>query len=432
MRASTLIPGFLISVILSAAVSADVVVTRLDAEKTVRGISLSIEGGQLSVQTADGKVEKISAAEVVEAVALPAPSPPIASKRPFEVVLLDGSRIRGILLAAPADHLRVQCASLAPGHNVLVLPIEELLQVRRVAGATIPGASRLVRVPDNDAAYRLDGSKITGTIESFGESGATMDRGDLGARTIAYDDLAALYVDNSAGAPQSGLLAVARMNDGSTLVLQPGFSITKGVLTGKTPAGIAIQAPASKLVALGFRGGRFEHLSDRTPQRIERTPFFPLPEGAAKGVMLDFVCPVRMDRSPDDRAITLAGRGYFKGIGVRPTTALTWDLMSGELKGEFTRFEALCGIDDEVLGAGYGRGGGTGSVVFTVELDGKEVWRSPVIRGGKPPERVSVVLGEARTLTLRVLVVPKAMMPKGREDSTELDNAVWARPLLIR
>ena len=54
------------------------------------------------------------------------------------------------------------------------------------------------------------------------------------------------------------------------------------------------------------------------------------------------------------------------------------------------------------------------------------------MRGGKAASRLSLALGKARTLTLRVIVVPKANMPEGREDSTELDNAVWARPLLIR
>ena len=254
-----------------------------------------------------------------------------------------------------------------------------------------------------------------------------MDRGGLGARTIPYDDLAALFIDNAAGPARTGLFAVARMYDGSTFVLQEGFSIKKGILHGKTSAGIVIEAPASKLVALGFRGGRFEHLSDRAPERVERTPFFPLPEGSAKGVMLDFVCPVRMDRSPDNRRITLGGRQFFKGIGVRPTTALTWKLESG-----LRRFEALCGIDDEVLGPGYGRGAGSGSVIFVVELDGKEAWRSGVVKGGEPPQRANVSIGNARSLTLRVIVVPKAQMPGGREDSTELDNAVWARPLLIR
>ncbi|MHC4940909.1 MAG: NPCBM/NEW2 domain-containing protein [Planctomycetota bacterium] len=406
---------------------ADIVVTRLEEKKAVRGISLAADAKRLSLQTTDGKVVEVPVDQVIEAVSVPAPAAPPESKRPFEVTLVDGSVIRGTLGAAKPDHLRIVCVGLGSGAQTLEISIEEVLSVRRVAGAKVPGASRLVQVRDQDAAYRLDGSRVTGTVETFEEEGVRLDRGELGARTVPYTDLAALFIDNIPGDPPSGLLAVARLHDGSSFVLPSGFRIARGQLSGKTPSGVPVRAPAGHLVSLGFRGGQFEHLSDRTPSAVERKPFFPLPEGPAREVMLDFVCPVRLDRSPDGRPITLQGRRHYKGIGVRPETALSWKIGKG-----FRRFTALCGIDDEVLGPEYGRGAGPGSVIFRVELDGKEVWNSGVVEGGKAPKPVAIDLGSARTLTLRVTVVPADKMPEGRTDSTELDNAVWARPLLIR
>jgi len=65
-------------------------------------------------------------------------------------------------------------------------------------------------------------------------------------------------------------------------------------------------------------------------------------------------------------------------------------------------------------------------------VDGKEVWRSEPVEGGKPPVPVHVSLEGAKTLTLAVTLVPPDLMPKGIPDSPELDNAVWARPLLVR
>jgi hypothetical protein len=44
---------------------------------------------------------------------------------------------------------------------------------------------------------------------------------------------------------------------------------------------------------------------------------------------------------------------------------------------------------------------------------------------------VSVPVEGARTLTLVVSLVSPALA-KGTPDTPELDNAVWARPLLIR
>ena len=65
-------------------------------------------------------------------------------------------------------------------------------------------------------------------------------------------------------------------------------------------------------------------------------------------------------------------------------------------------------------------------------MDGKEVYVSPPQLGGRDPARVKLDVAGAKTLTLEVGLLPKSKMPKGVIDSPELDNAVWARPLLIR
>lgn len=405
----------------------DVVVTRLDREEPERGISLVVDLKRLSIQTADGKVVDGPIEEVIEARFVPAPVLQAAKASPFEVRLLDGSRIRGTILETKPDFLRIQSPTLSPGNKWLLISIEEIVEVRRVAGARIPGAAKLVRIRDQDAAYRLDGSRVSGTVSAFAKKGVRMDRGDLGERLIPYSDLAALFVDNDVPDRPSGIHATARFADESSVVLPLGFRIARGEISGKTASGIAIRAKTNQLVSLGYRGGRFDHLSDLATQSIERKPFFPLPELPARKVMLDFVCPVRLDRSPDNNPIRLHGRRFEKGIGVRPETTISW-----KLDGTYKRFRTTCGIDDEVLGAEYGRGAGTGSVVFRVLLDDKEVWNSGIVSGGKAPKHVELKLGTARKLSLQVRVVPSDLLPDGRTDSTELDNAVWAQPLLIR
>jgi len=67
-----------------------------------------------------------------------------------------------------------------------------------------------------------------------------------------------------------------------------------------------------------------------------------------------------------------------------------------------------------------------------LQVDGRTVFASEPVEGGKPPVPVSVPVAGAKTLTLIVSLVPKTKMPKGMTDGPELDNAVWARPLLIR
>jgi hypothetical protein len=412
------------------AARADVLVKTLDGTEPVRGISLVADEKTVAVQTAAGTATQVPTAQVVEVVTLPPPPAPPAASEPFEVEIDDGSRLRGTLLApagAPGEKVRLKSSVLFEPDGSLDIPIDTVVAVRRVDGTHVPGASRLVRMPGHDAAYRLSGARVEGTLAGFTNSGIAMDRGELGSGEIAYKELAAIFVDNPKRELPDELRVVARIADGSSVVLTRSFHVTAGQLRGETPSGLSVRIPTSRLAALSFLGGSFVHLSDLEPTDVKRTPFFPVPEGPAAEVTLDFLCPVRMDRSPDGHVITLGGQQYFKGIGVRPTTELTYDL-----GGKFKTFEATCGIDDEVLGPDYGHGGGTGSVVFTVKVDGQVVKETRPVEGGRDPEPVRVPVEGAKTLTLIVSLVPPDKSPKGSSDSPELDNAVWARPILIR
>lgn len=409
----------------------DVVVTTLEGAEPLRGISLTADEKSVSIQTATGTAAQVAAGQVVEIVTVPPPAAPPAASHPFEVELTDGSRLRGAL-SAPADadtgeKVRLKSPVLFESGGSLDIPLDAVLAVRRADGAKMPGASRLVRMPEQDAAYRLSGARLEGTVRAFTNAGVEVDRGELGSGDIPYKDLAAVFVDNARGALPEELRIVARLADGSTVVLGKGFRVAAGQLSGETPTGLSVRVPTSRVAALSFVGGSFVHLSDLAPTEVNREPFFPLPEGAAAEATLDFLNPVRIDRSPDNNVISLGGQHYFKGIGVRPRTELTFDLGT-----RFRTFEALCGIDDEVLGPGYGRGAGTGSVVFTVKVDGKVAYESPPVQGGKAPAAVRLPVAGARTLTLIVSLVPPEKAPKGAPDTPELDNAVWARPLLIR
>ena len=422
-RVRRLLPA-LLALAAASAVHADVLVSTLDGGPPARGLSLKVSGGRLSFQSPEGKVLQIPAADVVEVVTVPAPVRPPKKTHPFEVELTCGSRIRGQLGAAPEDVCKIRSQIVGQ----LSISIDHLRGIRRADGRTTPGTAQLVRIPDRDAGYRIDGGRVEGVLTLFAPNGIRIDRGgNFGERTIRYRELAALYIDNPQTPTPQGLHLIARLSSGDAIVLVQGFSIEGGVLRGETPTGIAIRVPVQHVAALTFQGGRFVYLSDKEPQRVERKPFFPLPESPAKPAMLEFVCPVRKDLSPDGSPITLKKRRYFKGIGVRPYTAMTF-----ELDGSYRFFEARCGIDDEVLGPGYGRSGGTGSVVFRIDVDGKKAYETGIVRGGADPVRVRVPIDGAKTITLIVQLVPAAKMPKGVADSPALDNAVWARPLLIR
>ncbi len=417
----------LLPLLLSAA-RADVVVTLLGDEAPLRGISLGADQNGVSIHSADGQVSRVAAGRVIEVATVPPPAAPSGGAWPFEIELTDGSRLRGSIENGPDEGtLRVRSAMLRGTDGYVDLLIEQVRAVRRVTGADVPGTSRLVRIADRDAAYRLSGARIEGFVARFLATHVEVEREGSARREIPYGDLAALFVDNPEVPRPEELYVVARLADGSALVLRQDFRVAAGVLSGTLPSGPLLRVSVAHLVALSFQGKSFVYLSDLPPLSIRREPFFPLPEGPASAALLDFVCPVRFDRSPDDRPITVEGRRYFKGIGARPRTELRYDV-----QGKYARFEAECGIDDEVLGPGYGRGAGEGSVVFTVIGDERKLLETPPVHGGKPARKIRVDITGVRTLTLVVGLVPPEQMPKGEADSPELDNAVWARPLLIR
>lgn len=116
----------------------------------------------------------------------------------------------------------------------------------------------------------------------------------------------------------------------------------------------------------------------------------------------------RAGHSVDGAPLTLGGAAFPHGIGTHANSEWTIDL-----KGQATRFAAVVGVDDE--------SGDEGSVVFVVWVDGKEVQRSKVMRGGDEPVVVSVDLRGARELMLMV---------EDAGDGIDHDHANWAGAML--
>jgi alpha-galactosidase len=110
-------------------------------------------------------------------------------------------------------------------------------------------------------------------------------------------------------------------------------------------------------------------------------------------------------RSVDGNALSIGGTGFARGVGTHARGAIEVDLAGGA-----SRFEASVGVDDEVFW-------GLGSVVFRVEVDGKTVFQSGVMRRGMSAVPVSVGLAGARRLRLVV---------ENAGNGIDFDHADWA------
>lgn len=111
----------------------------------------------------------------------------------------------------------------------------------------------------------------------------------------------------------------------------------------------------------------------------------------------------KVNKSIDGNPITLNGKVY-QGVGTHADSK-----MIVSLGGKGKRFTALAGLDDE--------SSEKGSVVFRIEADGKEVYKSPLMKKGKKPVKIDVNLKGVDRLVLEVL---------SGGDGINNDHADWA------
>jgi hypothetical protein len=111
---------------------------------------------------------------------------------------------------------------------------------------------------------------------------------------------------------------------------------------------------------------------------------------------LDITCvssgwtPARWNKSLDGNTLSIAGKKYRKGMGTHAPSKMVINL-----HGEAVRFNAKVGLDDEMRG-------GVGTVEFVVSVDGREPWKSGVMRSGDRTKQVDVPLDGASIITLEV------------------------------
>ncbi|UCG56368.1 MAG: NPCBM/NEW2 domain-containing protein [Phycisphaerales bacterium] len=113
----------------------------------------------------------------------------------------------------------------------------------------------------------------------------------------------------------------------------------------------------------------------------------------------------QIDRSVQEKPISIGGKRFDKGVGTHATSAMYIDL-----KRDAKRFSAFVGVDDEV-------NGNVGSVEFRVYGDHKLLWTSGLIKAGDRAREADVDLRGVKTLMLLV---------KSGGDGVSYDHANWA------
>jgi NPCBM/NEW2 domain-containing protein len=118
---------------------------------------------------------------------------------------------------------------------------------------------------------------------------------------------------------------------------------------------------------------------------------------------------VQLNRSVNGKKMTMGGRIYHRGIGTHATSRIVY-----QRPEDCQTFAATIGCDQKAL---------AGSIIFVVQGDGKEIFRSPVLRATSDPMDIRVPIGGCKEL---------ALILENGGDRINADLGNWANSRFLR
>jgi hypothetical protein len=332
------------------------------------------------------------------------------------LVLADGGFLPANVLAAGKADLSVESAKL----GALKLPLDAL---SGIIFRLPPHPAELDALLDSvargqgqtDRLVLDNGDELTGLIEVETLAGDILRiKGALGPVEVPVRRVVALVFNPALRrqpAADHGYMVPAGaewigLSDGARLLaakLQMDGAGQTPTLQWTTLSGAKWKAAATDLVFLmprpaGGFPGRAIYLSDIRPSEYRFLPY------------LETKWPYKTDRNVTGGQLRCGGRLYLKGLGVHSAARLSY-----KLDQPWRRFQAEAGIDDST--------GGKGSVGFRVFVDGTLRYSSPPVRGGMPPQAISIDLAGAKQLDLVV---------DYGEAGDVMDHADWLNARLVK
>lgn len=319
------------------------------------------------------------------------------------LVLSDGGRVAGEILAADADHLTVD--TLLFGEVKIPRRRVELVLVRPPSDPAVRQSlirDLLASPIEDDQLVLENGDRLSGRWRGLADEKSddgerqvfkvSTPGGPLSVETTrvrAVRLLAGKAPPTVAETPR----AIVGFRDGSrlavslleltaqSLTLEPYDPLTKSApwkaVDGKAAGAITFVQPL---------GGRSLYLSDRAADSFKHAPF------------LGREYPYQRDKSVEGTPLVARQRTYLKGLGMRSAGILVY-----AIDPQAKRFEAEVAVDDLALALGSSGeiASGLGSVEFRVLVDGQEKARA-TLRGGQAPQSVAVDVAGGKKLTLYV------------------------------
>lgn len=347
-------------------------------------------------------------ARIVRFEGLVPPVSPNLDEARAEVTLHGGDRLFGRLRGGRAELIDLEVT----GGIHLGLALDEIASL--VFPERIPKLGSVAPSParEGDRIYRRAGSGldvIDGGIEEFTTDGVRIHGETVGDKTIAWSEIAALFVEDLDGGPTAradhGVPIAVDLADGGRLrgaletLGEKGCSLV-------TLNGEKVLVPLAVIELLLVDDGSISFLSSIEPS--EAPPSLPF------GDDLGMRWPHRVDRSVLGGRLAAGGQVHPRGLGVHAPSRIVW-----KLDGSWGHLRALVAVDDESRRLPM-----HGSVVFRVLVDGQKRFESRELHAGDLPIPTGVLdLSGARELVLEV---------DPSDGSTIADRADWLAPILWR
>jgi hypothetical protein len=334
-------------------------------------------------------------------------APPTPAAELAEVELANGVRWIGHLRGGRGEDLLLGFGA----RGELPLPYGEYRRVEILSRTAGRGA--LLPPPEgSDRIYRVVGDAldvVDGIVTGYDESGIAIEDAAGRERRIGWKETAALLFG---GAEATWTLG----ERSATLLLRDGSAVRgslapapRGVLALALGEGQRLELAPGEVWSVELHGPGFVRLGELDPAAVEKVPFFA--DGPAPYYLTD--------RGLLGGPLRIGGKGFARGLALRPICDLRY-----ELGGAYRGFRGRVGIDDACEPERHRDETWYGTVRFRIEVDGREVWASPVVRAGQPALAIPPLdLSGARSLVLRTDFADG--LPAG-------DLPVWIAPILLR
>lgn len=326
-----------------------------------------------------------------------------------EFHFVSGDRLKGQIVELSGDTLSVETAAAGP----LPVPLASLrgFLTMPVEGRVGRRAIELVTGDDEDPTGKMDQildrrlARYEGIIEAVNSKELSLDHERL-RQVVPLNilHLAGVRLARDAQDPRPTLpsqpFVKIHTRDGSAVEgLLASAEQGKWKLRPTWEPGKLLPVPVEEVVSVEVLNGQAIYLSQLDPSDVqEETVLAPRRR-------------FRLNENCQGNPLSVGGNLHAWGIGVHADSSLTFDVA-----GEWSTFESVIGIDDQV--------GRHGSVVFQVWGDGNLLYNSPRIRGGAETATfIMVPIKGIKKLTLTV---------EPTDDLDLGDTANWASARLVR